>query len=55
MNKQLNIEQIERMVSNPQNEKSRMIWNAALEEAAKVCDKYESYGAAYEIRKVLKK
>jgi len=31
------------------------VWNAAIEAAAKVCDKYDSYGAAYEIRKVLKK
>jgi hypothetical protein len=32
-----------------------LIWNAAIEAAAKVCDKYDSYGAAYEIRKTLKK
>lgn len=31
------------------------IWNAAIEAAAKICDKYDSYGAAYEIRKTLKK
>lgn len=30
-------------------------WNTAIEAAAKICDKYDSYGAAYEIRKTLKK
>lgn len=33
---------------------AKAIYNAALEEAAKVCDKYESYGAAYEIRTMKK-
>jgi len=32
----------------------KQVLNAALEEAAKVCDKYESYGAAYEIRTMKK-
>ena len=35
-------------------QKENDIRNAALEEAAKVCDKYESYGAAYEIRTMKK-
>lgn len=29
-------------------------WNAALEAAAKAAEKYESYGAAYEIRTLKK-
>jgi len=26
------------------------VWNLAIEKAIEVCNKYESYGAAYEIR-----
>lgn len=33
----------------------KAIWNAAIEAAAKIAEKYESYGAAYEIRLEKKK
>jgi len=34
---------------------TKEVWNLALEQAARICDKYESYGAAYEIRQEKKK
>jgi len=43
---QLNIEQIEILVSQSKNEKARMIWNAAIEAAAKCVDKDTRYDQA---------
>lgn len=48
-------EEVSKMLDFTRNETHIKIWNAALEGAAKSAEKYESYGAAYEIRLARKK
>jgi hypothetical protein len=49
------VEDISNMIDYTRNEIYARIWNAALEGAAKIAEKYESNGAAYEIRLAKKK
>jgi len=48
------VSEVSAQIKRNEDEHDR-IWNAAIEAAAKICDKYESYGAAYEIRTKLRK
>lgn len=48
------VSEVSAQVKRNEEEHDR-IWNAAIERAAMIAEKYESYGAAYEIRLELKK
>lgn len=49
------VEDMSSMIDYTRNALQIAIWNAALEGAAKIAEKYESNGAAYEIRLARKK